>query len=410
MKHVNVQSVKAFGRKVMFELPKNIGVYWRDFKQALPLLQADGSTYHTLSREDFQRVAYTARQYQKLSGFIGVTMLPFVGATFGAVGLMLPRNVLTRHFWTDDEERGFLLLEHVDVRAAQAALTQLRPLHVDAAAGTPCQGAPPAPVVVVEGLQGLDKAELLHLSTALGVRMFGDTRPMAVVPRSFLRRWLEIKCRDTAIDDELIRGLLTPSPAPAQAPAVPGTGAGTDAVAPSSSERRMLPSAHLCDMEVLRAAASRGIDPSLSPLEIRTALVRWVTSKESRHAFPPPPLTPNLLEKIGAAVFTDAGSCGNESGQAVYGGSSSSSSSRNSSDICDSGGAIQTGQQQRGSERVMTRWQTAKLFARFAASPVTNGPRVVQAHRDVLQGRGGGGGMEAHAQYLFDLTRLNAGT
>jgi hypothetical protein len=60
---------------------------------------------------------------------------------------------------------------------------------------------------------------------------------------------------------------------------------------------------------------------------------------------------------------------------------------------------------------VMTRWQTAKLFVRFAISPITNGPRVVHAYEDVIQGRGGGRGrvgMEAHSQYLLDLARLNA--
>jgi len=378
-----MERLKALGVRVFKELPSHMGNFLNDFRMALPLLESSGGDVTRLvTRRDLLRVTYTARQFQKVGGFIFIACLPVVGTPVGVIGLCYPRNLLTRHFWSEEEEVNYLKKEYADVNKALLALDASgeleSPLSFSCSSSSPC-------------LDSLSRQSLLHLSTVFGIRMIGVTELMQLFPRSFLRRWLEIKCRDTCADDVILREMLLQ-------PTSCGPGSSTTTTTDITSTAPAANIAHtktqtgkqsggtwvsLSDLDVVRAAAERGLDPHLPPQELRQQLLEWVGSETALRCTPPPPLTPNVLERMAAVVGEVLGANSMSSPATAPPHSTVASP-------CGGGG---------GANAVPGGVQTARLFAKFMLSPLTNGPAIVHAHR---HGSLGGVG---HAAYLLGLAR-----
>lgn len=378
-----ISKVKGTLQNLFIELPKAMKAFALDFRRGLPLARSHPMT---LSRQDFQRVSYTVRQFQKVGGYILVACLPVVGSPIGIVGLMYPRNMLTYHFWRRDQEASYLSLEYKELCVAA---DELRCLAND--------------TLQLQSLELEDlRGETLHtLATATGVRMFGSATATKMFPRSFLQRWLEIKCRDTATDDQLIRRMLVSVNIEEE------TMDNDDDDSEYDGLLWRLPGDSMSDEEVVRACAQRCMDPSLTVSQLRAQLVRWVTSMESMVSYPPPALTPNRIERASTKVWMTARMLGIAKNEqpvqydndpanigtrhrraAAAPATSTSASTRNDRDIMTSLPSLR---------------ESLGHFVDFSLRPLTSGPSVVYAYEQAFRLKED----PKHATYLLNLVRLN---
>jgi len=399
-----INKVKELGNKVMVRLPKEIMIYLRDFQSVLPILNPTYPSKHPdlninnihsqLSRLQFQQVAYTSRQFQKLGGFIFIAALPFVGSIIGCIGLLYPRNILTHHFWTEEEEHDYLRYEWDAILKASTSLKST----LFASKSLP----------LIE-INDLSRKTLIKLCTASGINFFGTIHPISFFPRGFLQRWLEIKARDISLDDHFIREMLIEKDndhddnfgdddhcnIEQQLEILlsnNNSDNNDDNCAQSETKPQtqnwVLPKNDMSDREVLRAAILRGIDPNLPINEVRYRLITWVTSMESLMSFPPSPLTPNVMERVAGKIADVLGYQLKE------------------------GEKTKVKKTERKNEK-MTFTETMRLFTKFAWSPITRGPRIVQLysqHHTGVQTRRNRETTTSnkkctHVKLLFDLVR-----
>ena len=96
--------IRAFrwsGFKVLFNESLECGklLYQKDFKNKV------------LSRRETEMIRYNAHALKKMIGVGTVVALPFVGNFFLIVCLKYPRELLTAHFWSDDDYIRFIKME-----------------------------------------------------------------------------------------------------------------------------------------------------------------------------------------------------------------------------------------------------------------------------------------------------------
>ena len=104
--------IKLFNR-LAFQFPKDSFAFLVDFKDALKLVHYKYNNSRHVNVENHEKIIYSLKQFQKVGGFVTIASVPIIGGIVGAFGIIFaPRNLLTYHFQTKDEEDDYMKLEY----------------------------------------------------------------------------------------------------------------------------------------------------------------------------------------------------------------------------------------------------------------------------------------------------------
>ncbi len=385
-----MDKLKKFGKLLAIDTPKNMMVYFRELRYGLSLvemtyLRNSRNISSSLTRKDYQKIAYTVRKFQKVGALMFLFNIPMIGFLCTGIGLMYPKNSLTYHFMIQEEEEEYLKRDYRYMQSARLKLS----LHMNELRSKLDHDT--ADVGIKNGLQVWSDDHLKLLTAAHGIHMFGSPSLISYFPAAFHRRWLEIKAIDTALDDELLREMLRNNKNMSKSEMV-HSNSSSGSKSSGSDLKSAFSVTDIDNRELARALVARGLPFTGSYADGSAELTRWLENPISECAFPPPPLTPNRVEKISAILFPFG---------PKY---------EHNNSIPTPSWDKNKGISKQQEELTFTYSQTLKLFCKFMVSPVSKGSAIVEAYQHYLESRKVTASTSVretlrvdHARYLIEL-------
>jgi hypothetical protein len=252
--NVRQQSTTTSGKaKLFFEKVKRISLgfiaVFKETKEAYYLRQKPART-----RREQELIRSNGEAITKVAIFGVLQAVPIVGYIPVFVALAYPRQILSSHFWSDEERERFMIEEYNEKQESKDALRR-RILDNNENIVNPSK----YPLFIPDGalsLEALPSDYVISLATSNGI--FTNAMARKYSPDWFVRKWLKKRAHDIAIDDKLLLNA-----------------AGVDTL--DYSELRL-------------ACLRRGCNPSQPDKELRTFLKQWLLSsvvKQVGKAAPP---------------------------------------------------------------------------------------------------------------------------
>ena len=196
-------SARSFFKRIG-QIPTGFKRLFLETKDAVVLYtKKQTQSIKNLRRRDEELIRENFASVQKLIIYFFLQLPPIIGIVPTIVYLRYPRQLLTRHFWSDEEFKSYAVEEYKERRIHAEKLSHLLE-NIPKIDPKTDETIPSACVTYHLPLQ-LDKLSAEHIKTLAGANGICSTQFMLnYTPTIVLRSWLKARAMEIALDDRLL--------------------------------------------------------------------------------------------------------------------------------------------------------------------------------------------------------------